>query len=65
MAMKLRRMKKLKIPEIDKSDVVVSVVPQLTSFFEQEYQFDDEYWRLKKEKNFDYYEKIIQNEKKN
>ena len=42
MAMKLRRMKKLKIFEIDKSDLIVSVVPQLISLFEQEYQFDYE-----------------------
>ena len=42
MAMKLGRMKKLKISEIDKSDVVVSVVSQLISFFEQEYQFNYE-----------------------
>ena len=43
MAMKLGSLKKLKISEIDKSDVVVSVVPQLISFFEQEHQFDYEY----------------------
>ena len=43
MVMKLGRMKKLKICEIDKSDLIVSVVSQLISFFEQEYQFDDEY----------------------
>ena len=43
MEMKLGRIKKLKFSEIDKSDVVVSVVPQLISFFEQEYQFDYEY----------------------
>ena len=40
MAMKLGRMKKLKISEIDKSDLIVSVVPQLISFYEQGYQFD-------------------------
>ena len=43
MAMKLGRMKKLKISEIDKSDVVLSLVTQLISFFEQEHQFDYEY----------------------
>ena len=43
MAMKLRRMKKLKISEIDKSYLIVSVLPQLISFFEQEHQFDYEY----------------------
>ena len=42
MVMKLGRMKKLKICEIDKSDLIVSVVSQLISFFEQEYQFDDD-----------------------
>ena len=43
MAMKLGRMKKLKISEIDKSDIIVSVLSQLISFFEQEHQFDYEY----------------------
>ena len=43
MAMKLGRMKKLKISEIDKSDLIVSVVSQLISFFEQEHQCDCEY----------------------
>ena len=43
MVMKLGRMKKLKISEIDKSDLIVSVVSQLISFFEQGYQFDCEY----------------------
>ena len=43
MAMKLGRLKKLKNSEIDKSDLIVSVVPQLLSFFEQSYQFDYEY----------------------
>ena len=43
MAMKLRRMKKLKISEIDKSDLIVSVVSQLISFSEEAYQFDCEY----------------------
>ena len=65
MAMKLRRMKKLKISEIDKSDLIVSVVSQLISFFEQGYQFDCEYWRFEKERIFDYYEMIFVNEKEN
>ena len=43
MEMKLGRLKKLKICEIDKSDVVVSVVLQLISFYEQEPQLDCEY----------------------
>ena len=64
MEMKLGRIKKLKFSEIDKSDVVVIVVPQLISFFEQEYQFDYEYWRFEKERKFEYSEKIIRNEKK-
>ena len=51
MAMKMRRMKKLKNYEIDKSDVIVSVVPQLISFFWEEHQFDWEYWRFEKERN--------------
>ena len=42
MAMKLRRMKKLKKIEIDKSDLIVSAVLQLISFYEEGYQFDDE-----------------------
>ena len=42
-------MKKLKISEIDKSDIIVSVVSQLISFFEQGYQFDCEYWRFQKD----------------
>ena len=49
MAMKLGRLKKLKISEIDKSDIIVSVVSQLISFFEQGYQFDCEYWRFEKD----------------
>ena len=51
--------------EIDKSDLIVSVVPQLISFFEQEYQFDYEYWKFEKWRNFDDCEKNIHNEKKN
>ena len=43
MTMKMRRMKKMKNFEIDKSDVIVSVIPQLISFFEEEHQFDCEY----------------------
>ena len=34
---------KLKISEIDKSDLIVSVVSQLISFSEEAYQFDCEY----------------------
>ena len=56
---------KLKISEIDNSNVIMSVAPQLISLFEQWYQFDYEYWRFEKERNFDYCEKIIHNEKKN
>ena len=51
MVMKLGRMKKLKISEIDKSDIIVSVLSQLISFFEQGYQFDCEYWRFEEERN--------------
>ena len=51
--------------EIDKSDLIVSVVPQLISFYEEGYQFDDENWRFEKERNFDYFETIIGNEKNN
>ena len=57
--------KNWKFSEFDKSDLIVSVVPQLLSFFEQSYQFDYEYWRFEKERHFDYSEKIIRNEKKN
>ena len=49
MAMKLGRMKKLKISEIDKSDLIVSVVSQFIFFFEQEHQFDDDYWIFEKD----------------
>ena len=48
MAMKLG---KLKISEIDNSNVIVSVAPQLISLFEQWYQFDYEYWRFDEERN--------------
>ena len=51
--------------EIDKSDLIVSVVPQLISFYEEGYQFDDEYWRFEKERKFDCFETIIGNEKNN
>ena len=44
-------MKKMKNSEIDKSDVIVSVVSQLISFFEEEHQFDCEYLRIEKERN--------------
>ena len=51
--------------EIDKSDLIVSVVLQLISFYEQGYQFDDENWRFEKERNFDNCETIVGNEKNN
>ena len=45
----IEKNEKMKKIEIDKSDVIVNVVPQLISFFEEEHQFDWEYWRFEKE----------------